>query len=245
MKEFVVHVERIVRPIQAIDDRKDRMREELFAHLMEAFEQERAKGADDAVAQSRALASLGDPSQLRSELQCSVSRGGRLKAQFERIFSWHAPEPAWRYTLRVGVYAALSLFFMIPVTYAVLLPWGLKLPAEAIGIVSAVACMMGMNIFVLGVLYFRIRNCLLSAFGDRRSWTRIVGYVLASGAFIEGSLLFFLWSFTGELGEAWDLFLGRSLICFVLPIVGVIVAWVHGPAEIRHTNWECVDIGAG
>src|ERR1700722_4138071 len=111
MNEFMIHVERIVRPIQAMDAHKDRMREELLAHLETSFEQERAKQADEVLARRLAIASLGDSGQLRNELQDSVTRMQRAKARFARVFSWHAPEPAWRYTLRAGLAVGALIFF--------------------------------------------------------------------------------------------------------------------------------------
>ena len=45
MKALRIHVERVVRPIRASNRRKDRMREELLAHLVGLFDEERRERA--------------------------------------------------------------------------------------------------------------------------------------------------------------------------------------------------------
>ncbi len=72
MKQLKVHVERIVHSIRASARRKDKMREELLAHLTGTLEQELANGGDENSALERALRRFGDPDALRRELQASV-----------------------------------------------------------------------------------------------------------------------------------------------------------------------------
>jgi hypothetical protein len=242
MNEFMIHVERIVRPIQAMDDRKDRMREELLAHLEASFEQERAKQTDDGLARQRAMASLGDPVQLRNELQNSVSRMERLKAKNERLFNWHAPEPAWRYTLRAGVGVGLVFVLFLPLVVVLLCALEPQAIVVAMGLMALMAVLTGINVFINGLLYFKVRDNLLGAFGIKTSWIRIVGYVLVSAGVVEGSGLFFLLTTGGGIGRDWSLLLGRSLVALVVPLLGVVVAWFRGAVEVRHAEWECLDI---
>lgn len=72
MKQLKVHVERIVHSIRASARRKDKMREELLAHLTGTLEEEMAKGENEEAALERALRRFGDPDPLRQELQASV-----------------------------------------------------------------------------------------------------------------------------------------------------------------------------
>ena len=71
MKELMIHVERIVRPLRG-DVSKLRMRRELLAHLLAAYDQERLAGRshDDALAEAKRR--LGDPASLAAELQASM-----------------------------------------------------------------------------------------------------------------------------------------------------------------------------
>jgi hypothetical protein len=72
MKEFMIAVERAVRPVQATEHRKLRMRQELLAHLTALFEEERARLGNDEAARAEALRRFGNPADLTRELQGSV-----------------------------------------------------------------------------------------------------------------------------------------------------------------------------
>ena len=247
MTEFMIHVERIVRPIQAMDGRKDRMREELLAHLETRFEHERAKQTDEASARRLAIASLGEPGQLRDELQASVSRFRRVEARLARNFTWQAPEPAWRFTLRAGMSVAALNFcgeFILfqPLIAFSLLSFDRETIFAAVRLMALISLLTGANVFVLGWLYFKMRDRLLGAFGLTRSWWRVVAYVLASTVMVECSLLVFLWAVAGQFGDDWSLLLAQSPGHSVVPLLGVFIAWFAGPAEVRHTEWECLDI---
>lgn len=74
MIELRKHIEGIVRPIRASNLRKDRMREELLAHLTTIYEEELAEQPEDAAgSMAVAVERFGDPAALREELQASVS----------------------------------------------------------------------------------------------------------------------------------------------------------------------------
>lgn len=65
-------VDRIVDPVRAGEKRKDRMREELAAHLSASHAEELARLGDDEAAVERAIARLGDPAELTRGLQAVV-----------------------------------------------------------------------------------------------------------------------------------------------------------------------------
>jgi MFS family permease len=83
---FRDHIEQAVRPVRALESRKDRMGEELSAHLAASFEEERARLGDDRAAAERAIQRLGKVSELTRSLQESVPR-------FERLLSIRLPSP--------------------------------------------------------------------------------------------------------------------------------------------------------
>jgi hypothetical protein len=94
MNELMIHIERIVRPVRAMQFRKLRMRRELLAHLQTAFDEERAGGIEEAAALEAAKRRLGDPAELTRSLQKSVPwlertlmarvRGATAVERFER-----------------------------------------------------------------------------------------------------------------------------------------------------------------
>jgi hypothetical protein len=69
---FRNHIERAVGPVRAVESRKDRMGEELSAHLAASFEDERARLGDDRAAAERAIQRLGEVSELTRSLQDAV-----------------------------------------------------------------------------------------------------------------------------------------------------------------------------
>lgn len=71
-------VETVVGPIAASGGRKDRMREELYRHVLDLYEEECARGLDPKAALEEALRRFGEASSLRRELQYSVPRIERI-----------------------------------------------------------------------------------------------------------------------------------------------------------------------
>jgi hypothetical protein len=73
MNELMIHVERIVRPVRATQRRKLRMRRELLAHMLAAFEEERHRfPGDERGAIEQATLRLGEPAELTATLQRTV-----------------------------------------------------------------------------------------------------------------------------------------------------------------------------
>ena len=91
LKELMVHVERIVRPVVATESRKLQMRRELLGHLQAALAEEREMGADDAIAWEAAKKRLGDPDALMADLQRSVPvMDSRCRRQVQ-VTGWRRP----------------------------------------------------------------------------------------------------------------------------------------------------------
>jgi hypothetical protein len=93
MKEFMVHVERAVRPVRAESAQKFKMRRELLAHLTCIYEEELARRSDPAAARVEALRRFGDPAALTRELQGSVP-------VLERILHTPIPALSWMTTIQ-------------------------------------------------------------------------------------------------------------------------------------------------
>jgi hypothetical protein len=85
---FTDYIERAVSPVRASGWRKDRMREELAAHLAASWEQERGRGGDDTPAAERALRRMGETGELSRCLQDSVPRLERWLFTPIRSMSW-------------------------------------------------------------------------------------------------------------------------------------------------------------
>src|SRR5207253_3421217 len=103
MKELMIQVERAVRPVRVGNRRKDRMREELLAHITCIYEEELARRGDPRAALQAAVERFGDSAQLTLALQETVTWPQRMDVGIERWFAWRAPEPAARYTFRLAL----------------------------------------------------------------------------------------------------------------------------------------------
>ncbi len=88
MKELMVAVERVVRPMRAEPRRKMKMRQELLAHLTSAYEQARARLGNDDAAREEAVRRFGNPAELTRDLQASVP-------VYERLFFAPLPGTKW------------------------------------------------------------------------------------------------------------------------------------------------------
>jgi len=112
MIELRTQVERIVRPIRATAHRKNRMREELLAHLGELYQQELLAHPDNKVAAlTVACKRFGEPAALRAELQATVPAVERFLAlplpSAQGRFQRRPGESTLDYTRRTVVWATV------------------------------------------------------------------------------------------------------------------------------------------
>ncbi|MBX9681718.1 MAG: permease prefix domain 1-containing protein [Gemmataceae bacterium] len=96
------HIERIVRPVGARWQRKLRMREDLYAHLNAALDEESRQLPNEDEAFAAAVRRLGDPATLTHDLQTSVPRLDRILGAVQTWFGAAASESPARIALRAG-----------------------------------------------------------------------------------------------------------------------------------------------
>ncbi|MBI3735827.1 hypothetical protein HY256_04860, partial [Candidatus Sumerlaeota bacterium] len=141
-------VERAVRPVRASESRKDRIREELYAHLWSICEEEQGKEPDRCVNSNgdapfspeviaRAIERFGDSDELRLWLQDSVPEMERvlfvrlpwihrvedyLQARFERRQNESAARWAGRLAVLFAVLIGFVCFVVNPLVQLLLKP---------------------------------------------------------------------------------------------------------------------------
>lgn len=108
IKELKVIVERVVRPVNASRWRKNSMRAEMLAHVMEAFEQERDASKDEALALERTKRRFGEPAMITRQLQAAIPK----RDGYWRMFESSANETMWQAGLK---FAAIELLVYFPV----------------------------------------------------------------------------------------------------------------------------------
>jgi hypothetical protein len=125
MKALRIEVERVVRPLRASPRRKDRIREELLAHLTRLYDEELVRTGDDKLAVSVAVRRFGDAPQLTRELQENIPWLERWAffPIFEPFRRRIGESPA-RYVVRCSRYGAI--FSLIGYSLIALLCIGLS-----------------------------------------------------------------------------------------------------------------------
>jgi hypothetical protein len=256
LTQLQIVVERAVRPVRAGARRKDRMREELLAHLTGIYDQERARHGDETAAREEAVRRFGQPAALTRGLQESLTGEDRLTYFVERWIGWRARESAARHAYRLAVtvlvcLAAMALPMVVAgVTERLVNQRGVQ---ELPRLLLNVAVLLGMGtgaLFVLGLLYFKLRDTLFASRGVSRSLLRVAAYAaffsLVVLALPVGMLLV---PMMGTAVSA-DLDLCLEILwpwwfvfALVSPLFPVLYARIHGPTEIRHAEWACLDLG--
>jgi hypothetical protein len=117
-----VIVERAVRPVRATFERKQRMREELLAHVTEVFDDEFAKIGDEPAAVMATKQRFGDAASIAGELQRAVGRWDQAASALERIVLARHGDGVVRRALRWATYVLTMLgltclFVILPIEF--------------------------------------------------------------------------------------------------------------------------------
>jgi hypothetical protein len=79
-------VERIVQPVRVNLSRKSDMQQELLAHVLAVFEDERVRLGDEQSALQRTVLGFGNPAELSDELRKSITAVGHIGWLLEVVF---------------------------------------------------------------------------------------------------------------------------------------------------------------
>lgn len=255
MSDFMVLVERAVRPIAAGTGRKLRMREELLAHLTGVYEEELARLGDGAAARAEAARRFGDPAELTRELKDSLTVRDRLSARVDGWFGWRSGEAAWRRGLRV---AGLVALIVVPCLVGGSIVAEVRRPHDPsvlsagtlLRVWTAVLACSTAGVFVGAIAVVKIRDAI---FGDTaaRSPGRAVGYVALLALMAPvGGVAATLIGLAGEPGALTSAiprgageWLINGLFAVAVPVVAVLYAHSTASAAARRAEWARVDVG--
>jgi hypothetical protein len=115
LTQLKILVERAVRPVQASAARKRKMREELLAHVVGAFEEEAGLG-DEQAALARTQERFGQAAELTGQLQASVPPGDSFERSAETFFGGSGESVlrlAARFAAALGALVSVLLGIMI------------------------------------------------------------------------------------------------------------------------------------
>lgn len=202
MKPLMIHVERAVRPVRAEHTTKCNMREELYAHLISIYDQEREQSADEETAITSACRRFGRPSELTAELQQTVPRLERVLVPLDQWTRRRKQETIVRHTWRIVVASLLFYTILSVVTISachLLANAGLGLnPARGsqlsvlIRVVLALGCWFVVNCAVFTLLGYAMRHQLEIGIFRPRSWLIAGGLCVMAAVTAFGSGLGFL-----------------------------------------------------
>lgn len=261
MKELRIQVERAVRPLRASEARKDRIREELYAHLCAAYEEELASGADEPAAAAeagaarRACERLGDPRELCAALQAAVPIVeaalftrvpilARLEEAARRRFERRRGESVAQWAARVAVFFFLLsgaiVFAFNPLLAALVQSEPDYAKVVACGFV--IAALTTMNSFLLFLLSGGIFYKGWGAPPRRAAARAALHGALMAGAVASSGLAFAV-ALRGQM--SFDKFhmhalLGAALLApFMMAFLSVAIA----AERRRYHEWGCLDLG--
>lgn len=239
-------VERAVRPVRASTTWKRKTREELLAHLTTIYDEEQSRRHDPVIAMQAAAERFGNPAELSRELESALPASERCGYFFERIFGWRAPESAARYMLRQATlsFALIwALCLLIAIGTLSLAPggrdkWQLDRTALGVLLITPVAQ------FLLGLLYYKLRDALYGPIWAAKSKTKVVVYTLSIAlvTFCSGISFFALTTTDAPLLR--QLLLPTGGIAAVTAVVVFTLAKRRGPIEIRDALWALMQLDA-
>ena len=189
MTGLKIIVERAVRPVQVSNSHRRKFREELLAHVVGVFEEERARLDDDQTALERTALRFGNPAEVTSQLQQSVPAGDSIV----RIWEGQPGEATLRVRLRLACVASACA----PVAACVVvLAAGrvVELPREAM--IHGAYAFLGLPLYLFGLTF--LTDCFEKAFYDRAKVSRLR---VALSACI--GLLFMLLFIAGAVWPGW------------------------------------------
>lgn len=199
MKALRIHVERIVRPIRGGVLRKNKMREELLAHLMTAYAEEAKSASSEDEAVARAARRLGEPDALRKDLQGTVplwERLAHLPVPLPSPELADAPDlPAVKYAARftgivlswltIGAPVLIGLVFVVNSTAVSAAtrprPFDLDRLIHALPCMTSMAALLGVALFVSLIAF------------DLTGGRRVVSPASTSPAFVKACFVTGLW----------------------------------------------------
>jgi hypothetical protein len=255
MKALMIPVERAVRPVQARLETKMKMREELYAHLLEIVTEEQARGRDENTAVQSAIERLGDPADLAVSLQQSVSRAERRQVAMDDLLQRRTGESMLRHASRLSGYCVLLYAVTVAVTVLFISPImvGLGLPLHGLSpralpttlrIVAGITVMMSVNLFLIMLLASAVRAQWSGPLLRPRSWRTLLGLgaTMAVSVFLASTVLFY--AATGNVELARDAMPRWLILGVVSMVLSLVVTRFVAMETLKSIPWTSLELGA-
>ena len=168
----------------------------------------------------------------------------RIGFYAERWFDWRAPESAARYLLRQAIQSFAAMTIIIAIVAGSIglttgwdqTTWQSARPAVALLLFVPVAQ------FLLGMLYFKLRDAMFGAFASPKSLSRVLAIevliALVVLAIAVGSIAISTWDQTRTIA----LFPASCAAAVFAAIGYLLLARLRGPTEISDATWALITI---
>ena len=255
MKELMIHVERIVRPVWATSRRRLHMRQELLGHLQGALNEERRRFPDDeSAAIEAAKRRLGEPDDLTRQLQRTVPWLERVlmartpaSSRITKLELWSARSVlGMKGPMAMGHAVILEAFAVLQVVLPIYLSADLHdfMTGSGASPVHFEAFFMALcvGIELLSIVSFRFAYAA-AAPAVQFSWTRVLKWGGINLA-IQVAMLFFATAAKVDRQPA----IGEIAVCagasVVLLAILVAVARRIGVARLAYDEWFELSVGS-
>jgi hypothetical protein len=237
-------VERCVRPVRCGIARKRKMREELFTHVTGIYDEELERLGDPDAAIAQTAGRFGEPAALAHEIESSLPSHERFNAFVERWTTHRSSESATRYSLRMTIHTFYVIAAVLGlVTAGIFLRYGWIDAVQTMARVFAAVLLLTPPLqFVVGLALIKMRAAMWGAFGNRKSWGRVLVYYFAIAAVAELYLMSVAAVARLELIAGLDAARLGGAIGVLSALVVVLIAYLTGPATIRDARWAQLDI---
>jgi hypothetical protein len=249
MTEFMTLVERAVRPVPASPMRKQRMREELLAHLTGVYQAELPR-LGEAAALDAAVRRFGDPAELTEGLTASLSARDRFAGRVDRWFGWQPGEPPYRWAVRL---AGLTALLVVTMSALGLAAAEVRRPADpsvptAATFLRIVAAMLGLGCgvtFLWAWLGIALREALAAGRRGRAAGC-LAGLAVALPALtaaVYGIAVPEALAGPVSVPPGSYQLLALALSVIVLPVAAVAYARSTSAVASRRLEWARLDLG--
>lgn len=236
-----IAVERAVRPIQAPQETRLRMRQELLAHLEAIHAEEAARGGTEADVLQRTLTRFGPSEELTAELRHSLNWPERYEAWLNSWVARRPSESPLRAAARMAVMAfvlmnALLLLVVVEQTLAA------NRDAPSVALTVSLATMLAADTFALTWLAVACgdyaRCTPTPAWRSPQVWLAgaVGGLVIAASGLILTAAAARGWDLPPRAGGLW----GLLAVCTVVGFVGVLELYRREHA--REAEWTTLDL---
>ncbi len=247
VKELMRLVEQAVRPVCADISSKMKMREELYGHAEEIYRDELQRDGNESTAIARAVARMGDPAELRTELQATISWPERWCAYFSSFFVRRPGESRLHSAFRIAWISALvislEMFPLLMFEAMDILSWNFR-GKFLVRLVPTLISLVAINGFVFTLLGSTLVDHLQAGFVGRRTMVACFGMAFAASLALLTTGAAFTLALCGDVASVQALMPRWYALAVVAAFGSVVICWLSAKEKRRSHEWLTLELEA-